>query len=70
MVSTQWKAVSSGLSKMDVATQTELLGKHAAVQVSGCRICHSLSLVTDGSRENSSVRCDQVDNVLSLVAEL
>lgn len=40
MVSTQWKAVSSGFSKMDVATQTELLGKHAAVQVSGCRICH------------------------------
>ncbi|KAK4826358.1 hypothetical protein QYF61_007952 [Mycteria americana] len=70
MVSTWCKATSSALTKMDVATQTELPRKHAATQVSGCRECQGLSLVTDGSSENSCVRCDQVDNLLSLVAEL
>ncbi|GAB0179564.1 hypothetical protein GRJ2_000421700 [Grus japonensis] len=55
---------------MDVATQTELLQKHAATQVSGCRECQSLSLGMDGSEENGCVRCDQVDDLLSLVAEL
>ncbi|GAB0208322.1 hypothetical protein GRJ2_003297900 [Grus japonensis] len=55
---------------MDVATQTELTQKHAATQLSGCRECQSLSLGMDGSSENSCVRCDQVDDLLSLVAEL
>ncbi|GAB0209336.1 hypothetical protein GRJ2_003399300 [Grus japonensis] len=55
---------------MDVATQTELPQKHAATQVSGCRECQSLSLGMDGSSENGHVRCDQVDDLLSLVAEL
>jgi len=48
----------------------ELPQKHAAVQVCSCRECQSLSLVTDGSSEKSFVRCDQVDDLLGLVAEL
>ncbi|XP_040974865.1 uncharacterized protein LOC121232493 [Aquila chrysaetos chrysaetos] len=55
---------------MDVATRTELPQKRAAVQASGCRACQSLSLVTDGSSEYSCVRCHQLDDLLSLVAEL
>ena len=70
MVSTQQKAMSSVLTRMDVSTQTELPRKHAAIQVSGCRACQSLSLVMDSSSKNSCVRCDQVDDLLSLVAEL
>ncbi|GAB0207986.1 hypothetical protein GRJ2_003264300 [Grus japonensis] len=64
------KALTSVLTRTDVATQTELPQKHAATQLSGCRECQSLSLVADGSSENGCVRCDQVDDLLSLVAEL
>ncbi|KAK4808505.1 hypothetical protein QYF61_005822 [Mycteria americana] len=60
VVFTRQKAMLSALTRMDVATQTELPRKHAAVQVSGCRACQSLSLLTDGSQEDSCVRCDQV----------
>lgn len=51
-------------------TQTDLSRKHAAVQVSGCCECQSSALVLDGSRDNSSVRCNQLDDLLSLGAEL
>lgn len=54
--------------KKDVATQTELPKKRTAVQASGCRECLSFSL--DCSRDSSCVRCDQVDDLFSLVAEL
>ncbi|KAM6111502.1 LOW QUALITY PROTEIN: integrin alpha-2-like [Phoenicopterus ruber ruber] len=37
---------------MDVATQMELPRKHAAMQVSGCGECQSLSLDADGSSES------------------
>ena len=70
IVSMQQKVTSSALARMDVATQTELPRKHAAVQVSGCRGCQCLSLATGGSSENSCVRCDRVDDLLSMVAEL
>ena len=70
MVSMKQKVMSSALARMDVATQTEFPRKHAAVQVSGCRGCQCLSLAMGGSSENSCVRCDQVDDLLSLVAEL
>ncbi|KAK4825509.1 hypothetical protein QYF61_000022 [Mycteria americana] len=50
MVSTQQKAVFSALATTDVATQTELPQKHAAIQVSGCRECRSLSLVAQYNR--------------------
>ena len=42
----------------------------AAVQLSGCRECLALSLLLqEGSRDTSCVRCEQVDDLLSLVAE-
>jgi len=66
MVSTRLKAIT----RPNVATQTELLHKQAAVQVSGCRECLSLALVLEGSRQKACVCCDQVDDLLSLVAEL
>jgi len=66
MVSTCPKAITRG----KVATQTELPHKHTAVQVPGYRECLSLSLVPEGSRHNSYFWCDQVNDLLSLVAEL
>lgn len=69
MVSTWQKAISPALTRMDVATQTELPQKAKAIQFSGSVECQSLSLVTDGSSESSCVRCYQVDDLLSLVAE-
>ncbi|KAM9663018.1 uncharacterized protein ACIBXB_016421 [Morphnus guianensis] len=66
MVATRVKAIV----RKNVAMQTEVPCKHAAVQVSGCRECLSLSLVLEGSGDTSCVRCDQVDDLLSLVAEL
>ncbi|KAK4829234.1 hypothetical protein QYF61_002499 [Mycteria americana] len=51
-------------------SQTELPRKHAATQVSGCRECLGLLLFTHGSRADSCVRCDQVDDLLCMVAEL
>ncbi|KAK4814671.1 hypothetical protein QYF61_024978 [Mycteria americana] len=51
-------------------TRTELPRKHAATQVSGCRECLGLSLFPHGSRADSCVRCDQVDDLLCVVAEL
>lgn len=35
-----------------------------------CRMCRSLTLVMHGSSESSCERCDQVDDLLSLVANL
>ncbi|KFQ60646.1 hypothetical protein N334_01172, partial [Pelecanus crispus] len=51
-------------------TQTELPHKHAAVQISSCRECLRLSLVPEGSGDGRCLWCDQVDDLLSLVAEL
>jgi len=53
-----------------VGTHTEVPHKHSAVQVSGCRECLSLVLGLEHSRDNSCVRCHQVNDLLSLVAEL
>ena len=66
MVYTRQKA----LSRKSVANQTECPLKNAAVQVSGCRECMSLLLTSEGSRDTMCVRCEQVDDLLSLVAEL
>jgi len=38
--------------------------------VSGCSECHQLALETDSSKGNMCIRCDQVDYLLCLVAEL
>ena len=66
MVSTRVKTTT----RKNVATQTELPRKHAAIQVLGCRECLRLSVLSDGTSDNTSVRCDQLDELLSLVAEL
>lgn len=41
-----------------------------AIQDLSCRQCHNLSLVSESSRVNTCVRGNQVDDLLSLVAEL
>ena len=57
-------------TRRHVATQTELPYKHAAAQVMGCRECLSLSLLAEGSRDDTCMRCDQVGDLLRLAAEL
>lgn len=42
--------------------------KACRVQVLVCRVCQSLVLLSEGSRDNSCVRCDQVNDLLNLVA--
>ena len=51
-------------------TQTESMNVHAAVQVSGCGECLALSLLQEGSWDTTCVRCEQVEDLLSLVVEL
>lgn len=58
------------LAKKNVATQAECLPRKAAVQVSGYRECLSLLLPSDGGRDTICMRCEQVDDLLQLVAEL
>ena len=76
MVSTRQKTVASAsraaspATVTSVATQTEGSGKHAAVQVLGCRVCPSLLSVSDSSGEYACGRCAQVEELLSQVAEL
>ncbi|KFV63962.1 hypothetical protein N307_13186, partial [Dryobates pubescens] len=53
-----------------VSAQTGVEHKQVGVQVSGCRECWSLALEMQGSGDNSCIRCDQVNFLLSLVAEL
>ena len=48
----------------------EALPKDAAVQISGCRECLSLLLPGEGGRSSTHVRCEQVDELLSMVVEL
>ena len=66
MVSTQVRTTT----RKNVTTQTGLPHKHAAVWVPGCRECLSLSILSEGSSDNTCVCCDQLDDMLSLVAEL
>ena len=66
MVSTRQQAYS----KKILTTQTEGLPRNVAVQVSGCRECLGLLLPGEGGRGSTSVRCEQVDELLSLVVEL
>lgn len=39
------------------------------VRVSGCRVCLSLSLLVKGGRDITCMRCDQGDDLLSMVEE-
>ncbi|KFV65520.1 hypothetical protein N307_00492, partial [Dryobates pubescens] len=52
------------------STQTELFHQHAGVQAASCRECFSLAVGIEGEGEDTCVRCDQVNFLLSLVAEL
>ena len=65
MVST-WPKVRD---RRHVVTQMELPHNHAAVHITGCRVCLSLSLLPEGSRDNTCVKCDQVHDLPSLVAK-
>ena len=47
-----------------------MCGRSHLLQASGCRECLSLALVLEDSRYNICVRCDQVNDLLSLVAEM
>jgi len=66
MVTTRGKA----LARRSVGDQAEAPRKNAGVQVTGYRECLSLALVPEDSRDSSCVRCEQVNDLLSLVAEL
>jgi len=66
MVSTRQRACT----RKTVATQTEGLPRNVAVQVSGCRECQSLLLPREDGKDATCVRCEQVDELLSLVVEL
>jgi len=65
MVSTRQRAYP----RKPLVTQTDGLSRNVAVQVSGCRECLSLLLPGEGSRDSTCVRCEQVDELLSLVVE-
>ena len=66
MVSTRQRACPRKI----LVTQTEGLPRNVAVQVSGCRECLSLLLPGEGGRSSTHVRCEQVDELLSMVVEL
>jgi len=53
-----------------VATQTESLPRNVVVQVSGCRECLNLLLLRENGKDATCMRCEQVDELLSLVVEL
>lgn len=65
MVCTRWRACP----KKSVATQTEGLPRDVAVQIAVCREFSSLLLPGESSKNSTCVKCKQVDDLLSMVAE-
>ncbi|PKU47774.1 death-associated protein 1 [Limosa lapponica baueri] len=61
---------SKDIVKKAVGAHTEAPRKHVGVQASGCRECQGLALAMEGSGDNACVRCEQVNDLLSLVVEL
>ncbi|KAM8793368.1 LOW QUALITY PROTEIN: UV excision repair protein RAD23 homolog B-like [Eudromia elegans] len=57
-------------ARKTVATQTEPPQKHAAVQVSCYEECLSLYRLPGSSKNMACLRCEQMDDLLSLVVEL
>ena len=53
-----------------VVTQTEGLPRNVTVQVPGCGECQSLLLLREDGKDATCVRCEQADELLSLVVEL
>jgi len=56
--------------RKNVETQTEVLQEHPSAQVCGCSGCQSLALAVQGDRDSMCVRCNQLNNLFSLVADL
>ncbi|PKU49565.1 death-associated protein 1 [Limosa lapponica baueri] len=63
MVATRQKAV-----KKTVGTQTEATHKHAGIQATGCSECWNPATANGG--DNTCVRCEQIKDLLNMVAEL
>jgi len=63
MLTSQQKAVPSG-------TQTELLLEHVTTQVSSCGVCEGIFLEIESDCKQACGRCDQINELLCLVAEL
>ena len=66
MVSAREQAYSKDI----MLTKMEGLPRNVAVQVFSYRECLSLLLPREGCRDSTCVRCEQVDELLSLVVEL
>lgn len=69
MVSRKRKAVAA-INTKSVSTQTLPAKKDAATQASGCAECLCLALAPENGMGGTCVRCDQVNDLLCLVAEL
>ena len=57
-------------AKKNVETQTEVPKQHPSVQISGCSECQSLAFAVLGEGDSTCVRCDQLNDLLSLVVDL
>lgn len=53
-----------------VATQTEITSRDASVQVTGCEECHSLAFAVPQEAGSTCTRCEQLNDLLSLVISL
>lgn len=62
--------VASPATGNNTTTQTDLPRKHAAIQVSKCRVCLCFLLVSDDSSEYTCGRYAQVEEPVSLVLKL
>ena len=58
------------VAKKNVATQTKVTKQHASTQVSDYSECQSLAFAVLGEGDSTCVRCDQVNDLLSLVVDL
>jgi len=50
-------------------TQTAYPPKNVAVQDSGCSECLSLLLLVKGNRDSTCMKCEEVDDLLSMVVK-
>jgi len=62
--------VRKAAAKKNVETQTEVPKQDASVQVFGCSEFQSLAFAVLGERDSTCVRCDQLNDLLSLVVDL
>lgn len=57
-------------AKKNVETRTEVPEQHASAQVSDCSECQSLAFIVLGEGDNTCVRCNRLNDLLSLVVDL